>query len=529
MDSTMSSLEGLRVLVMPPARNLPLGPAHWRFLAAAKARWNWHLDILCEAKDQASFAEFASPSGRLFVRPNMLEQGKESRDTNSEILDQQLWDAQLATGFPTGKLLLAGQSTIGRAFVLPLRYMPHSSLGRRVLKDNDEPVRIVRHLYQFAEEMLAASSPDFVFTYEWAKPWRLAVWLAAARREIPCVVMRASKIASDRYFLTPDLLMFNTAAIERAAARRKSRAPSSPAAQSYLHEFRRRPSMVSYIRTKWQLPGEPGWFVWHGRFLRSLPANILRSLRRRQNQERASMLGQLLAYYRRFIVARRQRAFFQAFEPAELAALRYVYLPLHKETDLTLILQAALWQDQRNTVELLASNLPAGFKLLVREHRFNFGHRPTRLYKDLSRLPGVVLVNPFDSQFKYLANADLIVTENGSSGWEGLLLGRKVLTLDRTFYDGAGLAQQLDDPRDLGSAIMQRLAAPPVPDPAAHDHALACMIDAELETTFATDANGIEAGLERLAAVLHPLLRRGPRSRPAAVVRHSDAISTAAS
>ncbi len=75
--------------------------------------------------------------------------------------------------------------------------------------------------------------------------------------------------------------------------------------------------------------------------------------------------------------------------------------------------------------------------------------------RDMRRLPGVVLVDGFDDQFKYIRNADVIVTENGSTGWEGLVLGRPVVTLADTYYDAAGLARRVNDHDQLGAAILE--------------------------------------------------------------------------
>ena len=179
-----------------------------------------------------------------------------------------------------------------------------------------------------------------------------------------------------------------------------------------------------------------------------------------------------------------------------------VYFPVQKETDRAQTFQAPLWHDQGNTVQVLASSLPSGYRLLVREHRHNRGDRPTRYYRDLSRLPNVVLIEAFDDQFKYLRHADLIVTENGSSGWEGLLLGRRVITLARTFYDGAGLATKVEDMNDLSASIVEALGRPAVADTATHDRSLGCMYDAEFETTFPMTLEGIPAALDCLQNVI---------------------------
>ena len=200
----------------------------------------------------------------------------------------------------------------------------------------------------------------------------------------------------------------------------------------------------------------------------------------------------------------------QRFDEKALAEMKYVFFTIHKETDISQTFQAAVWHDQRNTIQILASLLPGGYRLLVREHRFNRGHRPTSYYRELSRVPNVILIDALDSQYKYLNNADLVVTENGSSGWEALLLNRRVITLAQTFYDGADLTTKVEDANNLGAAIIDVLANPAVKNQAAHDHALGCMIDAERESTFSMASDGIPAVLDRIADTI--LRSRGTKS-----------------
>ncbi len=203
--------------------------------------------------------------------------------------------------------------------------------------------------------------------------------------------------------------------------------------------------------------------------------------------------------------------------------MKYVYFPMHKEAELAQTLQATQWYDQRNTIRVLASLLPFGYRLLVREHRLNFGHRPTRFYRELAQLPNVVVIDPFDSQFKYLRHAALIVTENGSSGWEGLLLGRRVLVLADTFYDSAGLGMRATDPDRLNKAILDILATPEVDRAAGRDDRLAATFDAEAETTFPMTKDATEAAVDRLAATLLPVLaqRRVTAGRGAPPMKRS--------
>jgi hypothetical protein len=201
-----------------------------------------------------------------------------------------------------------------------------------------------------------------------------------------------------------------------------------------------------------------------------------------------------------------------------LQKTKFVYFPMHKEAELAQTFQSTLWHDQRNTIRVLASMLPSGYRLLVREHRMNYGNRPTSFYRQMAKIPNLTMIDAFDSQFKYLRHADLVVTENGSSGLEGLLLRRPVLKLAQTFYDGAGLGRYVSNPDELNAAIIDLLAKPAVTDEAAYDHALGCMIDAEREFSFRSTPDGIADAMTQLESLLGAKVPSEPRSeRPEAV------------
>jgi len=507
------TLEGLRVLALPSSGFAPEKHYIFQPLLAAKARWNWHIDILCSAKPPKEYDQLVAPSGRYFARPMMTEHEAWEDDPQAVAkVDQLIKEIEIASGIPTGQIVLAADSKIGRGFVAPVINLGRNVTSRIVERDNREPYRAARRLFRFADEMLEACAPDLVYSYEWAKPWLFTVWLAAHRRGIPCVVVRRSKLRSDHCYVTADRLMFNVAARGLAAAKRDAKAKVSDAAIEYIRAFREQPRMVNYVKAKWQEKAKNTWLNWHVSWARSTASSMLKTMVQPANVRRVVKAGRkLFDFNRKLVRARRQKRFFSVFSPTELAAMNYIYFPLHKETDLPVNFQATAWFDQQNTIRLLASVAPNGYRLLVREHRHNFGLRSSRYYRELAQLPNVVLVDAFDSQFKYIENADLIVTENGSSGWEGLLLGRRVLTLANTFFDGAGLARKLEKRDDLGGIIVQALSQPAVGDQSAHDRNLGYMVDAEFETAFdPSERNGALGGLQ---AALYPLLaRRGAQA-----------------
>lgn len=504
MKTADGELTGLRVLALLAGGRIERTRHIITPLETGIALRNWHVDVVCSGKDRPDYECLVGKSGTMFLWPSMLQSQRwESDDADVAETDRRLTEAERVTGVPIGRLALAGDTTVGTGFLWPMLDMNETSIGHRVIADNTEPFRIIRRLFQFADKTLEASSPDIVFAHEWAKPWLFAVWLAAQRRGIPCVAVRRSKIRSGHFFLTADPLLLNTAAAERAIAKRARGEPVSEAAKAAILDFRAAPKMIKHVAQKWSRTKRGNWFLWHARLAKTMADEVAK----RFWPSRKS-IGRAIRYNRKLIKAKTHSRFFCTFDNAKLHSFKYIYFSLHKESDLPLNYQAASWCDQRATVRLLASVLPNGYKLLVREHRYNYGLRPTTYYRELSRLPNVILIDAFEDQFKYIRHADMIVTENGSAGWEGLMLGRKVLTLSATFYDGAGLARRLLSHKNLGAEILAVLGQTSVADQAVYDHSLGSMIDAETETSIPVAWDNVEANFEKFSATLAALFER---------------------
>ena len=81
-------------------------------------------------------------------------------------------------------------------------------------------------------------------------------------------------------------------------------------------------------------------------------------------------------------------------------------------------------------------------------------------------------------------------------------MGRKVLTLSQTFYDGVDVAAKLTNRDDLARTILDLIRAPD-PDQAEIDKKLGLIIDAEFQTTFVE--RDMASALEQLSEALSPL------------------------
>ncbi len=481
-STSFDCLQGLNVLVLPKNSR---GPYFRSLLQSARQRYDWQMRVVCEPGAIAGWTPVMGWCGNCVEIPDFLAgQSWESDAAAVADIDAFIAACERRSNISAGRIVLAGERDLGRGFSRPIYYWFYNDIAKAVLADNRRPFVIVRRMFAFARATLQTARPDLVLAGEWANALHFVFYLVAQEMGIPCVVNRFSKIWSGRAYWSTDPLMYNDAARRDAAERRRRNAPISNRALERLRTFRAGPATLGYVKKNWDDAERQNWLAEQIQIARPFVVNIRHGLtgRRGQKPKPAWQLG--LDFYRRRLLKWRQAKFFQRFDDTALKDKLYLLIALHKDPEQALNHQAAFWSNQLNTVALLCAALPAGYSLLVREHRLNAGRRPSAYYREMSRFPGVALIDAFDDQYKYIANADLVVTDNGSVGWEGLLLNRRVITLAANFFEGASLATRVRDPERLAEIVVDMLEAPAVKDPAEHDCNLGWLMDAEWGSTM---------------------------------------------
>ena len=86
------------------------------------------------------------------------------------------------------------------------------------------------------------------------------------------------------------------------------------------------------------------------------------------------------------------------------------------------------------------------------------GFRPGNYYKQISKIPGVKLINPSHRSFELLHSAKLIITlGNGTAGWEAILLKKPVITLSDVPYNKLSVVKYCRSFEDLPYIIKEQL------------------------------------------------------------------------
>ncbi len=459
------------------------------FLKSARDQMGWQVGVICPEQSRKAYVDAAGREGRFFFQPDFsLPAGRAAGPGDRAKIVSLIEDCERTSAISVNRILLAGERDIGRGYSRDFYYWPENSLAKKALAEPDTDHVVVERMFEFVDDIFETFDPEIVVSGATSAPVHFVTSLIAERRGVPFLINRRSKVHSNRCYWTLDRGMLSD--LTRAAYRTKAdeNAPPSDAARAYLKRFAETPEVVSYIRKHWisTAAGE-NWWAWHRQCALRLAAQVAHAVKGSKSQPPAPAWPRLVEFYRTAYLRLRQQKMLKNFDDSELEAMKYIYFPFHKEPELAINVQAYPWHNQKNTVNLLSALLPKGYKLLVREHRGTWGRRPTTYLKSLNRYPGVVVVDSFDPQFKYIRNADLIITDNGSTGWEGLLLKRPVITLHENFYDAPALTTHVTEPAKLNQAIIRLLRDPPPIDEKDYERRLGWFIDAEWETTLPDD------------------------------------------
>lgn len=132
----------------------------------------------------------------------------------------------------------------------------------------------------------------------------------------------------------------------------------------------------------------------------------------------------------------------------------FVYFPLHVEPELAISPLGGHFEEQFEAVRFLASKLPCGWKVVVKEHphQSGFGPRPKGFYKRLETIPSVELMKTEFSSLELILKSHVVATITGSAGFEALRLGKPSWVLGYPWYLPVPGVTRIDSSADLEHA-----------------------------------------------------------------------------
>ena len=234
------------------------------------------------------------------------------------------------------------------------------------------------------------------------------------------------------------------------------------AARLYLKKFREKPSAYLYTlkdrdqkinqfkELKWFLPKN---------FFRSLSWFFITCWRYLFNEQFRGHADEQPLTYLIDRLRRKARSligfnyFYEPIGPEE----DYAFFPLHFEPEVATLLYAPFWTEQLNLIRQIAMSLPLHFKLYVKEHPAMVGYRTHRYYRELKKIPNVKLINPAGDSFDLIKNSKLITTITGTSGWEGIIFKKPVITFGDVFFNALSAVKRCREIEQLPFLVKEQL------------------------------------------------------------------------
>ena len=113
----------------------------------------------------------------------------------------------------------------------------------------------------------------------------------------------------------------------------------------------------------------------------------------------------------------------------------YVLFLLSKQPEASTYVKSPFYMDQRYLIEVIAKSLPIGYSVYVKPHHNDFGSLPLRYYRDLISRPNVRMLKTYLNSQDLIRKCSSVITISGTVGWEGIILGKPVITFGRVFYN----------------------------------------------------------------------------------------------
>lgn len=138
----------------------------------------------------------------------------------------------------------------------------------------------------------------------------------------------------------------------------------------------------------------------------------------------------------------------------------YAFFPLQLEPEMATTLFSRFYSDQLWLATQVASSLPVGYKLYVKEHPAMYSYRTRAFYKKLKDTPNVKLIPPTETGLTVVQYAKIIITLTGTCGWEGVLFGKPAITFGDAFYNILPSAKKCESIHELPYLVSALLKNP---------------------------------------------------------------------
>jgi len=315
---------------------------------------------------------------------------------------------------------------------------------RRAVENNEKlRWRYVVGVLSYYEKTFLRDKPDFIFFSELTMAYELAAFFIAEVLSIPCLCLSYSRFGN---VIMVDDNPYNQYSSVKSLFEKSLTYPEVLSekyclqAREFVKKFRNRPEVPAYSKFFLkEVAARAG--IW--RMLRTLLVDLLKwaaiifglkgtkgFLRQRHGLDILCLNLNIWWQNRKLLWG---ISYFE--KPNRYLNEKYFYYPLHVEPEASTMVFSPNITNQLTVIEQISRAMPAGYKLLVKEHLPTIGRRPMGFYKKIRNFPDVQLISPLADGFTLLKNSMLNIVITGTAGWESILFEKPTLVIGGTQYD----------------------------------------------------------------------------------------------
>lgn len=131
--------------------------------------------------------------------------------------------------------------------------------------------------------------------------------------------------------------------------------------------------------------------------------------------------------------------------------LRSIFVALHYQPEQSTLAQGLWHVNQIALVENISKSLPLGYTLVVKEHPWGRGNRPSWQYKHMNSFYNVMFCDAPSK--KIIQHVDAVITVTGTVAMEALVFDKPVIMLGRNYFEFSDLIYRVPNIQELPEVL----------------------------------------------------------------------------
>ena len=138
---------------------------------------------------------------------------------------------------------------------------------------------------------------------------------------------------------------------------------------------------------------------------------------------------------------------------------KFLFFTLQVDAESAILLDAPFFTNQVEVIKNIAKSMPADHLLLVKEHPASYvrSWRDIKTYKELAKIPGVVLIHPDADSQELIKKSSLVLSITGSSALDAIFLEKPAIVFTDTDFSMIPGVHRLKEIQKLPDAIKSEL------------------------------------------------------------------------